>query len=264
MSSETALATRRPAALPAVRNEQDFAGLVEMGDHLVRTGFLPEHIKNGVQAAAIIMAGRELAMPTMRSLRSLVMVKGKVQEFADSQLSRFKTDGGRAVFRELTTERAVLWMRHPNGDEHEELFEMADAKRAGIANHMYEKHPKPMLRSRAITAGLKSIGWEGGAGIYDPSEDLEDDIPKPATLPPRDAITEALRIPGAKTAFGGYGGQPLTECPSSLLQSFVEYVRKDEDRTRRYALHASAAEEIVLRRAAEEADTPDTTTEEAA
>jgi hypothetical protein len=35
---------------------------------------------------------------------------------------------------------------------------------------MYLKHPKAMLRSRAITAGLKSVGWEGGSGVYDPSE----------------------------------------------------------------------------------------------
>jgi hypothetical protein len=27
-----------------------------------------------------------------------------------------------------------------------------------------------MLRSRSITAGLKSIGWEGSVGIYDPDE----------------------------------------------------------------------------------------------
>jgi hypothetical protein len=254
----TAVTVRRETA-PVVREDGDFLQIMEMGEHLVSTGFLPEHIKNGAQAAAIVLAGRELGMQTMRALRSLVLVKGKVQEMADSQLSRFKADGGRAVFKELTQERAVLWLRHPNGDEHEEVFTMADAVKAGIKNHMYEKHPKPMLRSRAITAGLKSIGWEGGVGMYDPDEDL-DEVPRPmasepAPLPPRQEITEALRLPGNKTAFGGHGGQSLEECPTSVLSRFSEWVRDDENRTRKYALHAAAADEIVLRRlAAEETD----------
>jgi hypothetical protein len=156
----------------------DFVGLVAMGDHLVRTGFLPAHIKTGVQVAAIVMTGRELGMTPMRALRSLVLVKGKVTESADSMLARFKAAGGRAQFRTLDETQAVLWLRHPNGDEHEETFTLADAKRAGIAGEMYSKYPKPMLRSRAITAGLKSLGWEGGAGVYDPSELGADPVPE--------------------------------------------------------------------------------------
>jgi hypothetical protein len=156
-----------------------FEQVVAMGDALVRTGFLPEHIKNGAQAAAIILTGRELNMPPMRSLRSLAMVKGKVTEYADSQLARFKADGGRAAWRQLDDKVATLFLRHPNGDEHEESFTFEDAERAGLTKparsgepSMYAKHPKAMLRSRAITAGLKSIGWEGGVGTYDPGEAL--------------------------------------------------------------------------------------------
>jgi hypothetical protein len=254
----TAVTVRRETA-PAVREDADFFAIMDMGEHLVKTGFLPEHIKNGAQAAAIVLAGRELGMQTMRALRSLVLVKGKVQEMADSQLSRFKADGGRAVFKELTQDRAVLWLRHPNGDEHEEVFTMADATKAGIKNHMYEKHPKPMLRSRAITAGLKSIGWEGGVGAYDPDEDI-DDVPRPtvaepAPLPPRAEITEALRLPGNKTSFGGHGGQRLDDCPTSVLVAFSRWTHEDDKRTRRYAIAAAAADEIILRRqAADEAD----------
>jgi hypothetical protein len=167
----------------------DFVGLVAMGDHLVKTGFLPQHIRTGAQVAAIVMTGRELGMTPMRALRSLVMVKGKVTESADSQLARFKTDGGRAQFKELTDAQATLWLRHPNGDEHTEVFTMADARAAGIATEMYKKYAKAMLRSRAITAGLKSLGWEGGSGVYDPAELNEspvvvqdDTIPEPEPL----------------------------------------------------------------------------------
>ena len=157
--------------------EMDFDKLLAFSDVLVRTGFLPESIKTAGQCAAIILAGRELGLRPMRALRSLVLVKGKVVESADSQLSRFKTDGGRAQFKTLDATQAVLWLKHPNGDEHTETFTIEDANRAGLTKpdrnggpSMFLKFPKPMLRSRAITSGLKSIGWEGGAGAYDPDE----------------------------------------------------------------------------------------------
>lgn len=180
MSKSTALAVRKnePTATVTMHYEPlNLDQLFVLAKELVPTGFLPEHIKTAGQCAAIILAGRELGMDPMRSLRSLAMVKGKVTEAADSQLARFKTDGGRAKFTELSDTRATLWLRHPNGDEHTETFSIKDAERAHLTNpskngepSMYLKYPKPMLRSRVITAGLKSLGWEGGAGVYDPEE----------------------------------------------------------------------------------------------
>jgi hypothetical protein len=189
---------RQGATAVATQSEMSFPDMLHMGNELVRTGFLPDHIKNGAQAAAIILAGRELGMPPMRALRSLVLVKGKVTEYADSQLSRFKSDGGHAVFRTLDETKAVLWLKHPNGDEHTESFTMDDAKRAQLTgSQMYTKFAKAMLRSRVITAGLKSIGWEGGAGVYDPAElaptpDQEaDDVMEDAEI--EDAMSDKQR-----------------------------------------------------------------------
>lgn len=144
--------------------------MVKMGDQLVKTRMMPEHVKDGAQAALIMLTGRELGMQPMRALRSLQVVKGKVVESADSQLSRFKADGGRAEFKKLDETGAVLWLKHPNGDEHTETWTAADSQRAGLAGGMHGKFPKALYRSRAITAGLKSLGWEGGVGAYDPDE----------------------------------------------------------------------------------------------
>ncbi|UOF79603.1 rect family [Caudoviricetes sp.] len=164
MSEKNALALR--TALPPM----SFGEMVSMGDQLVRTGFLPQHLKNGAQVAAVILTGRELGMEPMRAIRSLQLVKGKVTENADSQLARFKADGGRAQFKQLDDAAAVLYLKHPNGDEHTETFTIQDARNAGILSDMYKKYPRAMLRSRAITAGLKSVGWDGAVGNYDPEE----------------------------------------------------------------------------------------------
>ena len=199
MSTNRNLPAVATANVPRVLDSErmTFGDMLAMGNALVTTGFLPDHIKTGAQAAAIIATGRELGMQPMRALRSLNMVKGKVTENADSQLARFKTDGGRAMFRELTHERAVLHLVHPNGDEHTEEFTMRDAQAAGLVSRggMYEKHAKAMLRSRVITAALKSIGWEGGAGNYDP-----DELAPPR--PMRDAANEQRMVQHEPTPVG--------------------------------------------------------------
>lgn len=186
MTTELTTMTRPTALAEHNHGAAEFAGLVSMGDQLRRTGFLPAHIKDGVSFAAIVLMGRELGMGTMAACRKLQVIKGTVTERADSQLARFKSAGGRAVFKELTESKAALVLKHPNGDEHTETFTIDDAKRAGLAsNDNYAKHPKAMLRSRAITAGLKSIGWEGAVGIYDPDEVSE---PDPVRDTPREPV----------------------------------------------------------------------------
>jgi len=182
----TALSTTQQNQQLQAAPEASFGQLVAMGVSLRKTGFLPAHIKSGEDFAAIVLIGRELGMSTMAACRHLRCIKGTVTEAADSQLARYKTAGGRARFEHLDDTKAVLWLRHPNGDEHTETFTMEDAQRAGLgSNDNYKKHPKAMLRSRAITAGLKSIGWDGAVGLYDPEEivDVEPIRPEPRQTP---------------------------------------------------------------------------------
>jgi phage recombination protein Bet len=134
------------------------------------------------------------------------------------------------------------------------LAEFAQTKRDGGFTKFWKQMPAVMLGKCAESAALRKAFPLELSGLYTPeeSEAMHEPVPE-APLPPRAEIAEALRLPGNKTSFGGHGGQLLTDCPSSLLTSFITWVSaKDDDRMRRYALHAAAAEEIVLRRAAEE------------
>ena len=167
--------------------------LAANGDQAVKTGMLPDHIKTGWQFAVIAATGHELGMQPMRAIRSLAMVKGKVVESADSQLARFKAAGGRSQFEVLDETKAVLHLIHPNGDKHTESFTIEDAKRAGLSsNSNYSKFPKAMLRSRAITAGLKSVGWEGAVGAYDPDELRSEEFPERTYEPAKEPAKEPV------------------------------------------------------------------------
>jgi hypothetical protein len=167
--------------------KMDLKELEQTAKVLFASGLLPKEIQKWEQAATIIQAGAELGLPPMRALRSLNVVRGKITESADSLLARFKNDGGRATFTLLDDREAVLHLTHPNGDKHIQRFNMADAKRAGVEGAMYNKYPQAMLRSRAITAGLKSVGWSDAAGVYD------DDTEAAEVAGPLPAISEAMK-----------------------------------------------------------------------
>lgn len=194
-----ALAQRPENQAVGMVRQETYADLMALAKELCTTGFLPQAVKTPAQAVAIIMTGRELGLGPMQSLRSICIIQGKPELAADLQLSIFHRDGGRSKWLALTEQKAALWLRHPNGDEHTETFTIEDARRAGLAGGQnWIKYPKAMLRSRAITAGLKSVGFEPLAGAYAPGEIGGPEIvgPEPETIP---ETTETV-IKNEKTA----------------------------------------------------------------
>ncbi len=197
-----------------------------IGKVAVSSGYLAQEIKRPEQAAMIILAGHELGLPPMAALRSIQIVRGKVSEAADSQLARFKAAGGRARVVEHSDTACSIEMTHPNGDAYVSAYTMDDAKRASLlGSATWKAHPRAMLRSRAITAGLKTLGWSGGAGVYDPDETREiaapasPPAPEPASaalVPPRRAPTpEPVALPDLAIDLGPIIEANLLDAPTA-------------------------------------------------
>lgn len=166
-------------------SERDLEQMMQIAEKLAASGFLPTRLNTAGKVLATIMTGRELGLPPMLSTRSIRIMKdtGLPIISADVLLGAFKRMGGRGTFTVLTDTNATLELRHPNGDTHTETFSIEDARRAGLLaksggtddagkrlDNNWQKYPKAMLRSRCITAGLKSVGWEPAAGMYDADE----------------------------------------------------------------------------------------------
>lgn len=190
---------------PASITKQDamtFHEQMHFAELLVTTGFLPSSVKTPAQAVAIIQTGRELGIPPMHALRSIHVIQGKPALSAELQLALFKARGGRAQWMESTAEKATIWLRHPNGDEHTETFTFEDARKAGITSKDgWKNYPKAMCRARAASAGLRAVAPDIIAGLYDP-EELGADVgadgeivvpeaPEPTTVPQPSAETMA-------------------------------------------------------------------------
>jgi hypothetical protein len=164
----TNLVTTSPNAVAApIEWDRELRGAT----YLVKSGLCPQAIKTPEAALFIILAGRDLGLSPVASLRNIHIIQGKVELSADMQLSLFASRGGRFRWLEVSETAAVIelhapWLLAP----HVSKWTMADAQRAKLGGDNWQKYPKAMLRSRAITAGLKDIGFDATAGVYAPGE----------------------------------------------------------------------------------------------
>lgn len=139
---------------------------------LLSSGLAPRDLKTPQSCMFVILAGRDLGLSPVQSLRSIRPIQGKIELSADLQLALFGREGGKFKWRKLTDDAVQLELHAPwLVEPHVSTWTMEDAKRAGLANgDNWRKYPRAMLRSRAITAGLKDIGFLQGSGVYAPGE----------------------------------------------------------------------------------------------
>lgn len=183
--SGTAIATTPAAPVDYEREKQGAA-------MLLKSGLAPIALKTPEAAMFVILVGRDLGLSPTQSLRSINVIQGKVEVAADMQLALLKRAGGRATFLHLDANKAELELTHPNGDKHTETFTMADAKTAQLGGPNWSKFPKAMLRSRVITAGMKSLGFDALAGVYAEGEIGGDD---PTIAVDAPAVTASVSDP---------------------------------------------------------------------
>lgn len=137
----------------------------EVADIMAKSGFF-EDAKTAAQAAVKIMAGRELGIPEMASMRGIYVANGNTElsgPLLAALIKRSKKYDYRA--EEVTSERAEIRF-YENGDEvGSASFSIEDAKRAGIykEDSAWTKYPSDMVFWRALSRGKRrycpEIGW---------------------------------------------------------------------------------------------------------
>lgn len=210
----TALATR-PASV-------DYDAELKAASLLIRGGLTPKDIRTPEAALFCILAGRDLGMSPVQSLRCIRPVQGKLEVSADAQLGLFVQAGGRFAWEEITPQRAAItlhapWLIKPHTSE----FTIEDAHRAKLSGVNWTSYPKAMLRSRAITQGLKDIGFLQGAQVYAPGE-LGGAVEVTAE---GEVVTVADEPVVMDVAYGkpspAQGKKPLTDYTDSELQQLL-------------------------------------------
>jgi hypothetical protein len=243
----------RPALVP-VTGGDSIESLFKLAEPLVKSGFLPDYIKTPGQAVAIIMAGREMGVQPMQALRSINLVKGKITINADLQLALFVRDGGQFKWLQDDLYGAKIWLRHPTGSEYTSPFSQQDAKTAGLwGKNTWALYPRPMMRARAITAGLKAVGYEPVSGAYDDVSVELPGAPVPAYVPDatptlsddvvdaatgevtQEAVTGYTRVTDLAVAkalvlpFPNIEGKPLDTLSSGHLRRIEEWILRQRE-----------------------------------
>ena len=138
-------------------------------------------------ALIVLMAGRELGLQPMQSMRMLRVIKGNVTMAADATVALVRRSGDCVEWRlvESTAQRATYTTRRKGDTEPTTLtWTIEQAQRAGLTGGTgWRSYPEAMLRARCAAALARIVYPDLVAGIYDPDELAQPlEQPKPAPI----------------------------------------------------------------------------------
>jgi hypothetical protein len=159
------------------------ADVAELSRVIAGTEFVPKDLKDRPAAVgAAILAGRELGIGPMTSLRQLHVINGAPTMSALLMRALVQSHGHRIRVIESTSTRCVMAGRRSDDDANEEptrvTYSIDDAKQAGIlANDNWRKRPRAMLLARATGELCRSTFADVIVGIPYTSEELASEGP---------------------------------------------------------------------------------------
>jgi len=151
---------------------------------LVPRGLTPE------QAYLSLLAGRELGLSDVQSLRLVQAIEGRIALTAQAMGGLLQRAGGSIIWHESTDELADVEVRF-GGSVRRTRWTIEMAKRAGLAGRgTWQRYPMAMLSARALSDACRYAAPSVLAGVYDP-EELASIEPQPAAPP---VLPESRRV----------------------------------------------------------------------
>lgn len=129
---------------------------------------------NAPAVLSTVMAGRELGLPSVASLRAFHIVDGKHCLAADAIRALVMKSGQAKFFRCVARTNEIATFETQRGDDPvmSLTFSMEDAERAGVVKKGsgWEKHPADMLVARASSKLARLVYPDVVFGLYSPEE----------------------------------------------------------------------------------------------
>ena len=120
--------------------------------------------------ALMLLAQAENVHPAI-AFRDFDIIQGRPAKKAEAMLRSFLAAGGKVEWHALTDEIADATFSHPQGGTARISWDMARAKKAGLSGkEMYQKYSRPMLRSRTVSEGCRTVYPASTSGMYVPEE----------------------------------------------------------------------------------------------
>ncbi len=168
-------------------------------------GAIPKRmLRNPGMIVATVMAGHELGIGPMASLRAFHVVEGKPTADYSFWVARLKAAGYRLKWLERSPERVTLQLVDPDGTESApETWDKDRAVTAGLWNKAgpWKLYPQTMLTARAVTSAGRAFAAEVMFGCYETDE--ADEIVQLAEATIRAEESAATSAQRAVVAAGG-------------------------------------------------------------
>lgn len=127
-------------------------------------------IQNVDQALALCLVAQAEGRHPASAAQDYHIISGRPAKKADAMLRDFIANGGKVQWHTLDNEMADATFSHPSGGTVRIDWTLQRAKEAGIANPMWKKYPRQMLRSRVVSEGVRTVCPGATSGMYVPEE----------------------------------------------------------------------------------------------
>jgi hypothetical protein len=156
---------------------KDISEVQSLAEILSKATNLPDALKGKIpDVVAQVLAGAELGLAPMASIRGVHIVQGKPIMSADTMVGLVLSSGLAEYFVQLESSAAsVTFETKRRGSPHPQrcTWTLDDAKRAGIASKdNWRLYPRQMLSARARAELARSVYPDVLAGVYVPEEDI--------------------------------------------------------------------------------------------
>jgi hypothetical protein len=196
------MASRTASSNGAALSLRDWAGEAEAAADIAKalapTSFIPEHLKvwtnpdernkadrvldyeaTVAQVAAVLLAGQELELKPMASLRAFVIIKGTVALYAIAARGLLQHQGHDIIVKESTSTRAIVMGRRAGTDDWQtSTWDIDRARTAGLfpghTDGNWRKQTKAMLVARATAETSRWVASDAMLGLPPIVEEVED------------------------------------------------------------------------------------------
>lgn len=159
------VAVRDPVLVPT------WALMREQATVLHKSGFFQKNIKSPEAALVIMLAGRELGIGPMESLRSIYIVNGQATIMSGLMAAMIWQKGHAYCIDESTDKVCQITFTRSNGQTYTHSFTHADAAKAGLAGKaIWKQYEKAMLFNRCMSAGARVFMPDVTRKLYTPEE----------------------------------------------------------------------------------------------
>lgn len=161
-------------------------------------------VKNPSQALALMLVAQAEGLHPATAARDYHVIQGRPALKADAMLARFQAAGGKVEWHEYTDKFCAATFSHPSGGKVRVDWTIEMARAAGLAaKDVWKQFPRPMLRSRVVSEGIRTVFPAVLCGMYTPEEVIdmrEVDGPAETTGP---AMPEYPSIDEIRKTLGG-------------------------------------------------------------